>query len=190
MKRQPSPRSTTRLSIARVRSRKRHRALSPRGWIRSHPRPAGFRPPRIDQSYPPTSERNARTRIRSAKCSTPSMRRRQSVRCTVDVSSGQDIHRAKNIVKVDTAAANEQRQDFVEEEGESAAGMPLVTGTDEKGIARHQFGDDERAPNCIGVQISSTPDSPFSVARGSGSSDVISVFSPPSRTARARNRVE
>ena len=58
--------------------------------------------------------------------------------CLVDrISTGQ-----KNMVKVDTAAANEQRQDFVEEEGEIAAGMPLVTGTDEKGIARHQFGDD------------------------------------------------
>ena len=53
------------------------------------------------------------------------------------ISTGQ-----KNIVKVDTAAANEQRRDFVEKEGEIAAGMPLVTGTDEKGIARHQFGDD------------------------------------------------
>ena len=51
----------------------------------------------------------------------------------------------KNIVKVDTAAGNEQRQDFVEEEGDIAAGMPLVTGTDEKDIARHQFGDDVRA---------------------------------------------
>ena len=91
------------------------------------------------------------------------MRRRQLVRRTVDVSSGQDIHRAETMVKVDTAAANEQRQDFVEEEGESAAGMPLVTGTDEKHIARHQFGDDgkRRAANCIGVQISSTPDSPL-----------------------------
>ena len=53
------------------------------------------------------------------------------------ISTGQ-----KNMVKVDTAVANEQRQDFVEGEGEIAAGMPLVTGTDEKGIARHQFGDD------------------------------------------------
>ena len=42
------------------------------------------------------------------------------------------------MVKVDTAAANEQRQDFVEEEGDIAAGMPLVTGTDEKHIAHHQ----------------------------------------------------
>ena len=56
------------------------------------------------------------------------------------ISTGQ-----KNIVRVDTAAANEQRQDFVEEDGEIAAGMPLVAGTDEKGIARHQFGDDGRA---------------------------------------------
>ena len=53
------------------------------------------------------------------------------------ISTGQ-----KNIVRVDTAAANEQPRDFVEEEGEIAAGMPLVTGTGEKGIARHQFGDE------------------------------------------------
>ena len=83
------------LSIAHVRSRKRLRALSARGWTRSHPLPAGFRPPRIDQSYPPTSERHARTRIQSAKRSTPLMRRRQLVRCIVDVSSEQDIHRAE-----------------------------------------------------------------------------------------------
>ena len=60
-----------------------------------------------------------------------------SMRLVGRISTGQ-----KNFVKVDTAAANEQRRDFVEEEGEMAAGIPLVTGTGEKGIARHQFGDE------------------------------------------------
>ena len=61
--------------------------------------------------------------------------------CLVDrISTGQ-----KNMLKMDTAAESEQRQDFVEKEGDIAAEMPLVTGTDEKDIARHQFGDDVRA---------------------------------------------
>ncbi len=73
------------------------------------------------------------------------MRRRQLVRRAVGVSSGQDIHRAEKYGESGHGSRERATAKIVEEEGDIAAGMPVVTGTDEKHIARHQFGDDVRA---------------------------------------------
>ena len=86
-------------------------------------------------------------------------------------------------------AGRQRREDVVEEDVHVGAGHQDVAGIDEQDVARGKRRERREAGILHRLRMSLAP-VPSMSARGAGSIAVISVASPPSRTARAMKRVE